>query len=159
MAHHNIVYLFDEGATQAQFKGAIMPMGGRAGLVMGDPTYRPMASGIGGWAPGALPVLAPEGTGFIVNPGQYMVVEMHYNLRTSREPDQSRVILQMEPAESELAELVLVPLVAPVEIPCPESVEGPQCEREAAIERANTLFGEDTRHKPDYLYCASAVRI
>ena len=119
-----------------------MPMGGRAGPVMGGPGISTGGEGIGGWAPGASPVLFPQGAGFLIQPGQQIVVEMHYNLWTTREPDRSQVILQLESAESEYAELLELPLVAPVEIPCPAGVTGPQCEREAAIERvARTLWG------------------
>ncbi len=150
MAHHNIVYLFDERATRAIQRRNYAD--GRPGWsCYGGPGLSAEAEWIGGWGPGAMPVIVPEGTGFIIRPGQHIVIEMHYNLRTSREPDQSRVILQLEPAERQLAELTLVPLVAPVEIPCPDSVEGPQCERETAIERAKELFGQDRRYKPDYL--------
>jgi hypothetical protein len=76
---------------------------------------------------------------------------MHYNLWTTRQPDQSRIILQLERAESELAELMILSLAAPVEIPCPAGVAGPHCEREAAIERVADLYGDDARYTPDAL--------
>ncbi|MCY3833319.1 MAG: hypothetical protein OXG85_09895 [Chloroflexi bacterium] len=150
MAHHNIVYLFDEEAKRAVQRRNYAdgrpgwPCYGGTGLsIEGD--------AIGGWAPGASPVIAPEGTGFLIRPGQQIVVEMHYNLWTSRQPDQSQVVLQLEAAERELAELMIVAMAAPVEIPCPAGAEGAQCEREAAIERVARLYGEDARYTPDYL--------
>ena len=150
MAHHNIVHLFDEGAERAIQRRDYAD--GRPGWsCYGGPGLSVEGEWVGGWSPGAAPVIAPKGTGFLIRPGQQIVVEMHYNLWTSRQPDQSRVILQLESAESELDELMILPLVAPVEIPCPAGVEGPQCEREAAIERVAKLYGEDARHIPDYL--------
>lgn len=150
MAHHNILYLFDEEAD-----GLIQRRNyadGRPGWsCYGGPGLSIGGEGIGGWAPGASPVLFPQGAGFLIRPGQQLVVEMHYNLWTVRQPDQSRIILQLESAESELAELMNISLAAPVEIPCPAGLEGPQCKRESAIERVAELYGEDARYTPDYL--------
>ena len=150
MAHHNIIYLFDEAASREIQRRDYAD--GRPGWsCYGGPGISTGGEGIGGWAPGASPVLFPQGAGFLIRPGQQIVVEMHYNLWTTREPDRSQVILQLESAESEYAELLELPLVAPVEIPCPAGVTGPQCEREAAIERVAELYGEDARYTPDYL--------
>jgi len=150
MAHHNIAYLFDEEADRAIQR--LNYADGRPGWpCYGGPGLSTEGEWIGGWAPGASPVIAPDGAGFLIRPGQQLVVEMHYNLWTSRQPDQSRVILQLESAENDFAELMILPLAAPVEIPCPAGVEGPQCQREAAIERVAELYGEDARHTPDYL--------
>lgn len=150
MAHHNLVYLFDARAKRAiqrrdyaDGKPGWSCYGG-AGLGRGG-------EGIGGWAPGASPILYPEGTGFLIEPGQYIVAQMHYNLSAARRPDRSRIVLQLEPAESALDELVEIPLAAPVEIPCPAGVEGPQCERAAAVQRVGDLYGSDARHFPAYL--------
>ena len=150
MAHHNILYLFDEAADDVIQRRNYAD--GRPGWsCYGGPGLSIGGEGIGGWAPGASPVLFPGGAGFLIRPGQQLVVEMHYNLWTARQPDQSRIILQLESAESELAELMNISFAAPVEIPCPAGLEGPQCKREAAIERVAELYGEDARYTPDYL--------
>ena len=150
MAHHNIVYLFDEAANRAIERRNYAD--GRPGWpCYGGPGLATEGLGIGGWAPGSSPLAFPQGAGILIRPGQYLVVEMHYNLWTTRQPDRSRVVLQLEAAESELAELQIVSLAAPVEIPCPSGTEGPQCERQAAIERVAELYGEDARYTPDYL--------
>ena len=150
MAHHNLVYLFDARAKRAierrdyaDGKPGWTCYGG-AGLGGGG-------EGIAGWAPGALPLLYPEGTGFLITPGQHIVVQMHYNLSLTRQPDRSQIVLQLESAGSDLAELIEIPLAAPVEIPCPAGVEGPQCEREAAVERVSELFGRGNRDFPNWL--------
>ena len=150
MAHHNIVYLFDERA-----KSAIQRRNGADGRpgwsCYGGAGIAAEGEGIGGWAPGTSPALFPRGTGFLIKPGQQIVMQMHYNVWTTREPDRSRIKLQLESAESELARLVDFSLAAPVEIPCPAGIEGPQCEREAAIQRVGELYGEDARYTPDWL--------
>ena len=150
MAHHSLFYLFDERA-----KPAIQRLNyadGRPGWsCYGGTGLASEGEGIGGWAPGASPVLFPGGTGFLIEPGQQIVVQMHYNLWTTHQPDRSRISLQLESGESQLAELADFPLVAPVEIPCPADVKGPQCDREASIKRVAEHYGEDARHTPDYL--------
>jgi len=150
MAHHGIFYLFDEAAKRAiQSRNH---SDGRPGWsCYGETGIASEGEGIGGWTPGASPVLFPSGTGFFIKPGQIIVVQMHYNLWTTRQPDQSRIILQLESGENELAELMDIPLAAPVEIPCPAGAEGPQCDRDTAIQRVAELYGADARHTPDYL--------
>ena len=121
MAHHVILYRFEKEAN-----GAIQSRNyadGRPGWsCYGGPGLSIKGVGIGGWAPGAPTVLFPQGTGILIEPSQLIVVQMHYNLWTTRQPDRSQVILQLEPAENKLAELIDVPLTAPVEIPCPTGV-------------------------------------
>ncbi len=160
MAHHSIFYLFDEGA-----EGAIQSRDnadGRPGWSChGGPGIASERKGIGGWTPGASPVLFPAGTGFPIKPSQQIVVQMHYNFWTTNQPDRSRIVLQLESAESELAELTDVPLAAPVEIPCPAGVEGPQCERERALDRVAEQYGADARAVPDRLLrrCGQSLEV
>ena len=150
MAHHVIVYLFEKEANSAIERRNYAD--GRPGWSCYGGTGLSMSGeGIGGWAPGAPPVLFPEGAGFLIKPSQYIVVQMHYNLWTTRQPDRSQVIFQLESAENDLVELIELPLAAPVEIPCPAGETGPQCEREEAIKRVAELYGEDARYTPDYL--------
>ena len=84
-----------------------------------------------------------------IAPGQFIVLQLHYNLWTARQPDQTRVLLEVEDADADLKELWTIPLNAPVEIPCPSGVEGPQCERENAIKRIAELYGAELSALPD----------
>ena len=69
---------------------------------------------------------------------------MHYNLWASRQPDQKPThSCNWNPPKVKLADLKIVSMAAPVEIPCPSGTEGPQCEREVVIERVGELYGED----------------
>ncbi len=150
MAHHSLFSIYDEGA-----KGAIERRNhadGQPGWTCyGGAGLGRAGEGIGGWAPGASPVLFPSGAGFLIRPGQQIVLQIHYNLWTTRQPDRSRLHLQLEPAETELAQLMELPLVAPVEIPCPPGQAGTQCERETALERVAELYGRAARRAPDRL--------
>ena len=57
--------------------------------------------------------------------------------------------MELESGDSDLTKLMTLPLSAPVEIPCPIGVEGPQCEREYALDRIAKLYGEKLRNLPD----------
>ena len=150
MAHHNLVYRFDARANRAIDRRDYAD--GKPGWTCyGGPGLGRGGEGIAGWAPGASPILYPQGAGFLIKPDQSIVVQMHYNLSRARQPDRSKIILQLETAESELAELVEYPLLAPVEIPCPADFSGPQCQREAAVQRVGDLYGDEARATPDHL--------
>ena len=150
MAHHNLVYRFDARANPA-IESRDYADGKPGWTCYGGTGLGRGGEAIAGWAPGAAPILYPAGAGFLIKPGQHIVVQMHYNLGIARKPDRSRIVLQLESADSERAELVEYPLLAPVEIPCPGEVAGPQCEREAAIKRVGDLYGEEARRAPDRL--------
>lgn len=148
MAHHGIVYLFDEAlapeiaARDYQDGRPGWSCYGGAGLSKGGDI-------IATWTPGTFGVRFPEGTGYRVKPGENIVVQMHYNLGTARAPDHTRVHLELESGDSGLDELMTLPLSAPVEIPCPSDVTGPQCQRDNAIRRIAELYGENLSRLPD----------
>ncbi len=150
MAHHSIFYLFGESAQSAIQRRNYED--GRPGWsCYGGAGLHGTVGSFGGWVPGMLPLRFPDGTGFVIEPGQTLVLQMHYNLSTTRQPDRSRVLLEFAPPGSELVELIYAPLSAPVEIPCPAGVEGPQCQRQTALKRVGELYGSDARYTPDYL--------
>ncbi|MCY4536814.1 MAG: hypothetical protein OXE52_01145 [Chloroflexi bacterium] len=148
MAHHGIVYLLDE-ALAPEIAARDYEDGrpgwscyGSAGLSKGGDI-------IATWTPGTFGVRYPAGTGYRIKPGESIVVQLHYNLGTTRAPDRTRVHLELESDDSGLEELMTLPLSAPVEIPCPSDIEGPQCQRENAIKRIAELYGEKLSNLPD----------
>ena len=148
MAHHGIVYLLDDEVA-AEIEARDYEDGrpgwscyGSAGLSKGGDI-------IATWTPGTFGIRFPEGAGYLIKPGEFMVIQMHYNLWTTRAPDRTLVHLELEAEDSGLAELMTLPLSAPVEIPCPTGVEGPQCERDYALQRISDLFGERLAKLPD----------
>lgn len=148
MAHHGILYLVEsELAAEIQEREG---SDGRPGWsCYGGAGLSKSGNMIATWTPGTFGVRFPSGTGYHVEPGQQLVLQMHYNLWTTRRPDLTRIQLELEAGDAELAELTTIPLTAPVEIPCPGGVEGPQCERDTAISRIAELYGEGLAELPD----------
>lgn len=149
MAHHGIVYKVDSSATNnvERKNGADGRPGwscyGGVGLAGADSEM------IGTWAPGTMPVAYPDGTGYIIEDGDFLIIQMHYNLALARDPDQTRVKLQF--ADEPVKELMTIELTAPVEIPCPIGVDGTQCERISALDRIAELYGDWMHYFPDSL--------
>jgi len=148
MAHHAILYLIDsEMKPEAEERDGAD--GSPGWSCYGTTGLSESGSILAAWTPGTFGVAFPSGTGFLIEPGQLIVLQMHYNLSSTRQPDRTRVHMQLEPGASTLDELWTIPLNAPVEIPCPAGVEGPQCEREGALDRVAKLYGEAARAVAD----------
>ncbi|MXX84651.1 MAG: hypothetical protein F4Y70_14485 [Chloroflexi bacterium] len=150
MAHHAIFYVVDAESDRA-IQRAEATDGEPGWQCYGGIGIRARHDSFGGWVPGALPLSFPSGAGFRIESGQSIVIQMHYNLSIERQPDQSQLVLEMESVDSQLDEITILSMSAPVEIPCPAGVEGAQCERAAAVKRVGDLYGEDARYTPDYL--------
>ena len=107
------------------------------------------ASGMGGsdllmgWAPGQPPSLFPEGTGMKLEPGDKLVVQMHYHVDEDPPPDQSSLAMQMSDVDpDELDDIEVSTYLAPAEIPClPEDQEAPRCDRDAEMEALREQYG------------------
>lgn len=139
--HHGIIYLVDSSA-QSSIENR-NNQDGRAGwsCYSGTNINSRNEEFLGTWTPGTLPVSFPEGTGYWIEPDDIFIIQIHYNLLTQREPDQTIVNLQYENSFSNLQRLLTFELQAPVEIPCPTGVIGEQCERDSAIRRSAELYG------------------
>ncbi|HSH01487.1 MAG TPA: YceI family protein [Anaerolineae bacterium] len=92
---------------------------------------------VASWVPGMAPRVLKPGTGIEVPPGGLLVLQVHYNYASGVYPDQSKVVLQVEPATADITPLLGLPMVAPVEIPCPVGVTGERCERATAVKERN----------------------
>lgn len=107
-----------------------------------------LADAIGSWTPGSLPTLYPEGMGRLMRSDAFLVVQMHYNLDnlelgTQPSPDQSRFEFQLAEEGAKMQPISLVPLFAPVEIPCLNEATSELCNREAAL--ATMIAAEGNR--------------
>jgi cytochrome c553 len=92
---------------------------------------------LGAWAPGQSRVEYPIGTGALLEPGDLLVMQMHYNLLAGSGNDRSTAELYFSP--NPVKALFSSNLVVPVEIPCPGAYPSDQtnpCNREAAYRRA-----------------------
>lgn len=92
-----------------------------------------------GWAPGQLPTIYPEGSGLLAQPGDFVVLQIHYHLDTEAPEDRST--LRVDWAEGELNAIEFGQYLAPAEIPCSADETGPLCDRDAARARALDLYG------------------
>ena len=113
VVHHVIAYLDASGkAKQLQ-----------EGMNDGQPGYS--ASGglgllptgaLGGWAPGNMPHMLPDGIGTLVKKNSDVVLQIHYHADGKVEPDQSSIGLYLahKPVDKRLR---ILPVFAPLNIP------------------------------------------
>jgi hypothetical protein len=95
-----------------------------------------------GWAPGNQPAIYPEGSGLLMDPGDFFVVQLHYHYAHATPPDQSRMVLQYAKGNLDSYNPVRVTTyLAPAEIPCGPTESGPLCDRRTMIERLADDFG------------------
>ena len=87
-----------------------------------------------GWAPGQAPRKFGAGTGFKFEPGDFIVIQIHYHFHKGlvAPADQSKVSLETTAPSPELREIDVANPIAPVELPCAPGVTGPLCDRSAA---------------------------
>jgi hypothetical protein len=92
---------------------------------------------LGAWAPGQSRVDYPDGTGALLEAGDVLVMQIHYNLLTARGRDRSTAELFF--ADGNVKSVFSNTLVVPVEIPCPgeypKDASHP-CHRDAAYKSA-----------------------
>ncbi|MGP0069352.1 MAG: ascorbate-dependent monooxygenase [Isosphaeraceae bacterium] len=86
VVHHALLYLDNTGA--AREKDESEPGPGYASF--GGPGIVP-TGGLGGWAPGAMPRLLPDGIGKYLRKGSDLVLQIHYHPDGKPETDQSVV--------------------------------------------------------------------
>lgn len=92
-----------------------------------------IGNSLGGWVPGQTPTVSQEGSGTYVPPGGHLVMQVHYNYESGFYPDQTSAVLQIESADSGLTPVNGIPLIAPVEIPCPENRDSEFCDRDTSL--------------------------
>lgn len=128
------------GAGWTCFGGTGIGAGGAAGQLAGGGGW------IAAWAPGAHENLLPTGTGYEMQPGSQIVMQVHYNLlATGGRPegtDSSGIVLRVTDGSVNLKPLQTSLLPAPVELPCLAGQSGPLCDRERSILDVWQRFGE-----------------
>jgi polyisoprenoid-binding protein YceI len=96
---------------------------------------------IAGWVPGQDPSVYPEGSGILMQPGDAIVLQVHYHYSETPVPDQTTVALQTDPGSAHLRPIDIVNPVGPVEIPCMPGDTAMLCDRNAALADDNRLYG------------------
>ena len=104
---------------------------------------------LGGWAPGSKETLVAGIAGFPVEPGSQIVLQVHYNLLSTRgRPgplDQSSVRLRVMPGTAAVTPLRAMLAPAPIELPCAPQESGPLCDRDKAIDDLVARTGSQAR--------------
>jgi polyisoprenoid-binding protein YceI/mono/diheme cytochrome c family protein len=96
---------------------------------------------VAGWVPGQDPVIYPESSGILMQPGDALVLQVHYHYDTTPTPDRSRVAIQLDPVSAAIKKLDVVNPIGPVEIPCMPGVVAALCDRNAALQEAARQYG------------------
>ncbi len=98
-----------------------------------------------GWAPGQDPSVMPEGTGLWVDPGGFIVVQIHYHYEDDAPADRSTLAINTadDPAAESIEAISVAQYVAPAEIPCSTEETGPLCDRDAARAAAVDRYGPE----------------
>lgn len=120
---------------------------------------------LAGWAPGAQPARPPAGYATALDPGDFVIVQIHYHYDGSAPADLSQFQLDLASDEEiaevggEFALLTGSRYLGPAEIPCYDGDTDPLCSRDAAVERVRNLYGEFIGGLPDYFLrnCGAVV--
>ena len=148
VVHHAIGYLMPQEAlgraeaAAAQDSGAGWECFGGSGIGQDDLFL--------GWAPGQGPTEYPAGSGLKVEPGDFIVIQIHYHFEDSAPADNSTLELDFASDGEVTDEILVAEYIAPAEIPCSTEESGPLCDRDAAMARAIERFGREGVQADDF---------
>jgi polyisoprenoid-binding protein YceI len=147
--HHS--QIFHVGADRAADNQALSGQDGKpgwqcyggpeVGRVDNLPGFTGEPGLIAGWAPGQDPVVYPDHSGVLMQPGDVLVLQVHYHYDQTPVPDQSSLSLQIEPGTAPVHRIDIINPLAPVEIPCMPGDVAPLCNRRAALANAFHQYG------------------
>jgi polyisoprenoid-binding protein YceI/mono/diheme cytochrome c family protein len=107
----------------------------------GPPGFNGEAGLVAGWVPGQDPVVYPNGSGILLEPGDALVLQVHYHYYNAPVPDRTTVSIQTDPGSENLKRIDIINPIAPVEIPCMPGAVAPLCDRNAALADDGNLYG------------------
>jgi hypothetical protein len=96
---------------------------------------------IAGWVPGQDPAVYPDNSGILFEPGDALVLQIHYHYSATPVPDRSTVALQTESGTAKIKPLDIINPIAPVEIPCMPGATARLCDRNLSIQNDVKLYG------------------
>jgi polyisoprenoid-binding protein YceI/mono/diheme cytochrome c family protein len=96
---------------------------------------------IAGWVPGQDPVVYPDHSGILFQPGDALVFQVHYHYDTTPVPDRSTVAIQIDPGTAKFKIIDIINPIGPVEIPCMPGATARLCDRNAALAEDVRLYG------------------
>jgi polyisoprenoid-binding protein YceI len=95
-----------------------------------------------GWVPGQRPRQAGKDMGFLFEPGDVIVMQIHYHYENGVVADRSSLALQTQAPTPEMHNLVTATPTAPVELPCPaDRSSGPLCDKAASVADMAARYG------------------
>ncbi|GEM86435.1 monooxygenase [Meiothermus granaticius] len=154
IVHHVILFkVSGEAAEEAQRKNT--ESGGKGWTCFGGPSVGSAASmagsWLGAWVPGVGDGHFPPGLAQSLAKGSLVVMQVHYNLAAGAQPDRSKAVLSLAPPGEPLTPLRTSLLVAPVEVPCPEGVQAPACNRTTVLRENVRKYGLEGASLPQAL--------
>ncbi|MGZ0230528.1 MAG: YceI family protein [Acidimicrobiales bacterium] len=120
---------------------------------------------VGGWAPGQQPRVYPEGTGLFLNPGDFLVNQIHYHFDHETPPDRSTIVLEtlsvdeLAARETPMRGVQGGTYLTPAEGPCTPEESGPMCDRRAVIAEFDEKYGGVAPFIPNFLIDACGGNI
>jgi hypothetical protein len=150
IVHHAIVFrvapadLPAARQLDAQDPGEGWTCFGGTGIGGDNPARALSDDWVAAWAPGGLgEERTPAGTGYLLQPGAQLVLQVHYNLlnRPAGSSDRPGIQLRLAPGSAPLTPLRTQLLPAPVELPCPDGSNAGLCDRTLAVLDVIHRFG------------------
>jgi hypothetical protein len=149
LVHHAILYRVEPDQVAAAIaKDAGDPRLGWS--CFGDPGLPGGSGALGGlnsapwvaaWATSGGEQRFADGTGQNMRAGTRLILQIHYNLLNGGGGDDTSVGLRVARSGPQLRPLHTLLLPAPVELPCPATVSGPLCARDASVLDVERRFG------------------
>jgi mono/diheme cytochrome c family protein len=141
LVHHVILNVIDPSEV-AEAQALDQRAEGPGWTCFGGPGVA-RAAGLGGWVPGISGTVLPNETGYQLQKGQQIVMQVHYNTRAGVRADQTTLNLVYSPRQ--LRPIVRQALAAPVELRCTgaasNDINNP-CSRLYALKHAGESIGE-----------------
>ncbi len=160
MVHHAILYRVEpsqvpealernkNGAGWTCFTGTGLTSRGTGNTAVNPESLGAGSAWVGAWVPGAKGFNTPSGIGVPIKKGSMLVMQVHYNLANGLGTDQTSFELTYAPKGSKLQAIRNHNLVAPVELPCPETLQSTACQRERTLQKNADKIGAIGRMIP-----------
>jgi hypothetical protein len=151
IVHHAIFFKLDaKDVGQAEALDAAAPGDGYtcfSGTGIDHPGQQQAgAPWLASWAPGVGEAMAGRGSGYRMEAGSRVIMQVHYNLLATggkaTGADRSGIRLRLAPAGAGLQPLHTTLLAAPIELPCPAGETGRLCNRDMSVFDTIRRFGD-----------------
>jgi len=156
VVHHSIVYRAPKQAW-AEVE-ALDGSDGKPGWTCfgGANMATPGVYSVLGWAPGMQPTLYPQGVGTFLEPGDFLINQIHYHFDHETPADNSGIVLDVAESDEISAGMRSIEsstYLTPAEMPCTaeEAVDAPLCDRDAVLRDLASKYGRGVAGIPGAL--------